>query len=164
MPLTTYTSYAEIRAVLGVSSTELTDAALSQQAYYTLFILALEDIDVAIPGYYDTISALPTPSTSETRFIDLVNLFAAYSTAKELLTSLPLFSVKELTDGRASFARQSDPYQAVRDGIEATFETLRLRIATLYNTLANGTSTVGTRTLPTLTIGATLATDPVTNA
>lgn len=162
MALTTYTTYTEIRAILGVSSTELTDSVLSQPAYDFLLTLSLEDIDAGLPAKFVEILALPTPTAEQTRFLNLVKLYAPYSTAKELLTSLSLFAVKQLTDGRAEFQRQDDVFADVRDGVESALISIRARLAASYAAL---TSIVVTeRPTMLLTSRAAIALDPVTNA
>lgn len=162
MALTDYTTYAEVRAVLGVSTTELPDSILALSIYAMQATLALEDVYVDIPTDYATISALPSKTVPQQRFVDLVKLYVPYRVAKELLTSLPMFSVKQLSDGRAEFQRQADVFADVRDGVDAAISSLRYRLAAAYKSLfpLNGV----TVTAPTLTVtlATGLATNPVT--
>ena len=164
MALTTYTSYAEVRAVLGVSSTELPDTTLALPMYGLLATLALEDIHVDLPTSFSTVSALPSKTTNEQRFVDLVQLYVPYTIAKNLLTSLPMFGVKQLSDGRAEFQRQADVFDDVRDGVDAALSSLRYRLAAVFSVL-NPTLDVSL-TIPTVaTVVATgLNLDPVTGA
>ena len=136
--LSEYTNFQEVRAVLGLTTTELPDSVLSLPMYETLLAIQLEDIDVTLPNFYLTISALPSESRSATqaRFFDLTRLFSAYATAKELLTSLPMLGVQKLSDGRAEFTRQSEQWSDIVDGVDAAFTSLRLRLAAAYNVLA----------------------------
>lgn len=159
MSLTTYTTYNEVRAVLGVSMTELPDTILSQPIYSTLLDLALEDVNVNIPAHFATVSALPTPSSAQNRFLDLVKLYAPYSTAKELLVSLPLFSVQSLTDGRAEFTRQNDVFEDVRDGVESALLSLRARLSASYAGLTVTSATI--RPTLVMTVASALGFDPV---
>jgi hypothetical protein len=163
MALLTYTTYAEIRATLGVSATELPDTTLALSTYGVWAQLALEDISLTLPTDYDTTVLLPVKTPDEQRFIDLVRLYVSYSTAERLLTSLPLFSVKTLTDGRASFTRETDPYKSVREGVLATLRDLRKRLAAAYAALFPAAVIVLVPDpAPTLVLASGLATDPVT--
>lgn len=162
-PLSTYTTPAEIRAVLGVSATELSDDTIALSIYATNTELVLEDINTALPTNFSAVSALPTPTTTEQRFIDLVKLYVPYVVAKQLLTSLPMFSVVSLSDGRAEFSRNADAFADVRDGVDAAISSLKYRLSALYATLFPGSS-VATRTTPVNIAGVGLAINPVTNA
>lgn len=164
MALTTYTTYPEVRAVLGVSSTELPDSVLSLGIYGTMADLGLEDVHADIPASFSTVSALPSPTTQQQRFVDLVKLYVPYLLAKELLTSLPMFAVKQLSDGRAEFQRQADIYDDLKDGIDSALLSLRFRLAAAYNTLYPDAGIATGRATFNITVASGLATDPVTNA
>lgn len=131
--------------------------------YVTLITLALEDIHVNIPTEFVAVSALSSGSRTaiQTRFYDLVKLYAPYALAKELLVSLPLFSVQRLTDGKAEFQRQSDVFKDTRDEILAALQALRYRLMATYETMYPGTTKARVNLVMSLT--APLATDPVTN-
>lgn len=164
--LTAYTNPSEIRAVLGVNSSELTDQTLAARSYYTMATLGLEDVHLGIPDLFSTISALPSSSRTaqQARFFDLVSLYAPYLIAKQLLVSLPMFAVLEVADGRASFTRQKDAYLATAAGVDGMLQALKLRLAAAYNTLNPGAGAV-TTTSSFITMGlAPLSLDPVTNA
>lgn len=165
MPITTYTTYDEVRAALGVSKTELADSVLSLTQWDLLVTLGLEDVNAGIPTLYDTVALLPTisRSTSEQRFYDLTRLYACYELALNLLVSLPLFSVKSLTDGRAEFDRQNDVHKDVRDGVRATHDIIRLKLSAAYVVLAPG-ETAYSSVIFNRTLSVGLGTDPVTSA
>ena len=166
MTLTDYCTTSEVRATLGVSSTELPDPILSSAMYVTLITLSLEDIHLNIPTEFVAVSALPSISRTaiQTRFYDLVKLYAPYALAKELLVSLPLFSVQRLTDGKAEFQRQSDVFEDIKDGVESTLTALKYRLAAAYATMYPASGVVTTRTRFSTTVASQLAVDPVTNA
>lgn len=165
MTILDYTTYEEVRAVLGVSATELPDLTMAQTQHNLLLTIDLEDVNSGIPDLYTTVSALPeiSRSTAQKRFYELTRLFASYTIARNLLTSLPLFSVARLTDGRAEFQRQPDIFADVREGVEAMFNTLRIKLSTIYVVLtpAEALYTSGVFSYATST---GLGTDPVTNA
>lgn len=163
MALTDYTTYADVRAVIGVSATELPDTVLALSQWETLLALSLEDVSVNLPAYFTTISALPSNSrtSAQQRFYDLVRLFASFSTAKDLLTSLPLFSVQQLGDGRAEFNRFANALEDTKAAVAGSFESMRLRLAASYLGLVPG-DVVYTAPTEVWTGSATLGTDPVT--
>jgi len=165
MPLSSYTSPDEIRAVLGVSATELPDSVINLSQWDTLNTLDLEDVNVGLPTTYATVSALPelSRSTSEQRLYALVRLFTTYAIAKNLLTSLPLFSVQQLTDGRAEFQRQRDIFEDVRVGVDGMFNKLRLKVSAAYVILVPA-DTAYTSSSHEYTAAVGLAINPVTNA
>lgn len=162
MTLSTYTTPQEIRAVLGVSSTELTDATLALPMYGTLATLGLEDIHVNLPDDFSTVSALPSKTAQQQRFVDLVKLYVPYKVSKELLVSLPMFSVKQLSDGRAEFQRQADIFDDLKDGVDAALSSLRYRLAATYQALYPANSTTTATRLFTQTLATGVAVDPVT--
>lgn len=162
MPVPTATP-AEVRAALGVSTTELPDATVNLAHYDTLVMLDLESINTSAPTLYDTISALNPNSrtTAEQRYYDLVHLFCTYSRAKTLLAALPMFSVSRLTDGRAEFQRQPDILEDIVDGVKSMYGTIKEKLASQYLLLVPG-SGVYVATLFDYTLSTGLAIDPVT--
>lgn len=139
MAITSYISYAEIRAVLGVSATELSDTVLAQSQWETLLILDLEDVNVGIPALFTTVAAIttsPSKTATQQRFYDLTKLFAGYAVARSLLISLPFFSVQQLTDGKAEFQRQAGLFEEVKTGVEALYRAIREKLTASYVVLA----------------------------
>ena len=164
MNLTDFTSYDEIRAVLGVSSKELEDVTLALPLYSRTLGFELSDMADDLPGVYATVSALPAAdrTVAQQRFYDVTQLYSAYSVSRQLLTSLPLFSPQRLTDGRAGFDRHDDPFEDVRAGILEGVHQHRDRMLALYAAITS--TAVGTTTIvaPSLTRATGLAIDPVT--
>ena len=165
MLLTDFASYDEVRSVLGVSATELADTVLTQPQWGTLATIDLEDVNLGIPAIYVTISALASNirTAQQQRFYELVRLFASYSCAKTLLSSLPLFSVRSLTDGRAEFTRHEDAHLDVRLGVQGMHERLRIKLTTVYTTLVPADAPYADATY-TYSASVGLAINPVTNA
>lgn len=162
MALTTYTSYAEIRAVLGVSETEVPDSVLSLSIYDFRATLELEDVYVDLPSDFATVSALPSKSANQQRFLDLTKLYVPYAIAKELLMSLPMFSVKQLTDGRAGFRRQDDVHKEMKDNIEQALLALKYRLGAIYMVLYPSKVTTLSNATQLLVRSTGLSKDPVT--
>jgi hypothetical protein len=161
MALLDYTTYDDIRAILGVSSTELPDKVLALNTYAFQGELALTDVYSDLPTLFATVKASIAPTTTEATLENVVTLFYGYSIAKVLLVALPLFAVQSLGDGRANFTRHSDIFADVRDGVDAALTALRKRLVDLINTLLPGTVTVSA-TVTTHMLATGLAVDPVT--
>lgn len=160
----TRTTYDEVRAVLGVSVEELEDATLDLKVFTDQLELELSDISSTLGSTLDTITAIPDISRTDAqkKLFLVANMFAAYAYAKVLLTGLPLFSPKRLTDGRAEFERFADPFESVRDGVSAGYVGLRVR---LQNALAalDPAYSAPTTTRLVFTAAVGLAADPITS-
>lgn len=126
--LTTYTTYNDIRAVLGVSDEDLTDSTLSLQLYEDYLTQELEDINIDLPDTYATTMALPSPTQDQRRFLKACSLFATFSVARTLTASLPLFAAKQITDGKAQVSRFDNPYKDAIKSINEQYETLKARL------------------------------------
>jgi hypothetical protein len=158
----TRTTADEVRAVLGVSDEELEDLTLDLKVFTDQLELELSDIDATLPWTLDTILAIPSVSrtAAQAKVFTIANLFSAYAYGKILLTSLPLFSPKRMTDGRAEFERFADPFETVRNGVNAGYVSLRARLQTALTTL-NGYAAPAAIT-PIFSVSIGLAVDPVT--
>lgn len=158
--LTDFTSYDEIRAVLGVSDEELEDVTLALPLYSNTLSFDLFDISPTAESLYQTIRALPPSSLTvpQQRFLSVAQVFSAYAVSRTLLTSIALFAPKRITDGRAETDRVTDPFKDLRDDVNAGYQSLKSRLvdalAGLGEVLTPATSRVYATT-------AGLATDPV---
>jgi hypothetical protein len=163
MPLTTYTTYAEVRSALGVSATEVNDTVLAQEQWATLLDEDLYAVAEGLPAYFAVVTAIDPGSrtTRQTRFLNMARLFAATAAAKNMLASLPLFSVTRLADGRAEFERANDAYKDVRDSVLGLYASLKAKLAALYAELNPG-SPVFAETAVTMVANIPLGIDPIT--
>jgi len=133
--LTDYTTYDEIRAVLGVSTDELEDEVLALPLYASHLQGELEDVALALPSAYIAVITIPEASRTDVqqRFALATALFSAYAVAKQLSASLPLFSPKDITEGKASVARfGNDPYKVVIAAVQKDYDRLRMRLNAAY--------------------------------
>lgn len=162
--LSTYTTPTEVRAALGVSTTELRDVTVELAMNVTFLEGDLEEVAEGIVEEFATVSGISEGSrtAAQKKFYDLVKLYAPYQIAKRLLVSLPMFGVRSLTDGKAEFQRQDDAHQDVRDGIDAALTSLTFRLRLAYQIATGATPTA--RPVFSTTVGVPIATDPVTNA
>ena len=162
MSLFTYTTYDEVRAVLGVSDEELADVTLELPLYEQQLVLELESVYDSLPSMYIAIRTLDPASrtTKEQKLFDIVQVFSAYATGKILLVSAPRFAPKRITDGRAEVERVADPFATLRDDLEQTLITLRARLLAALVAL----DVVFTPATPRVYFGtAGLFTSPITN-
>lgn len=128
MLLTDFCSLDDIRAALGVSKDELEDATLSLEVYRSNLELELLDVDLTLVERYEPFIEAEVEDLQpvERRFVQAVRLFATYVVARHLTTALPLFSPKDITDGKASVSRYADsPYKGVIADIKAFCEKYR---------------------------------------
>ena len=140
MALVDYISFDDVRAALGVSADEFDDATLSLDVYAFNHVSELEAISPLILGVYD-VQVDTSPSTwtaNQTRFFQAFTLFSAYAVAKQATISLPLFSPKEQTDGKASMVRYAqDPYKATIARVLQQYDAFKLKLATVFSVLQN---------------------------
>lgn len=159
MLITTYTTYNDVRAMLGVNDEELEDGTLALESFSTGLQLDLEDIDQTLPATYAALPPTGRTATQE-RFYLTTRLFATYSVAMQLSTSLPLFSPKNVTDGKAAVGRYADsPYKDVIKKIQADYDRYRARLEKAFAALSSASYTL---TPPTLMVVASPTSDPVT--
>lgn len=129
MALLTYTTYDDIRAALGVSSDEIEDATLSLALYELNLISEFEDIDLTLESTYATVSALSSRTEVQERFLQATRLFSTYAVAYQATTSLPLFSPKDISDGKAVVSRYADsPYKEVIKKVEQLYGKYKSRL------------------------------------
>lgn len=133
MLLTDYTTFPEVRAALGVSADEIEDDTLNLPLYADMLQIELEDININLPSVYVATKALATKTDDQMRFLQTAHLFATYAVARQLTTSLPLFSPEQITDGKAAIRRSQDtPYQKVIDAVGREYSRFRLRLDQLF--------------------------------
>lgn len=165
MALTTYTSYAEIRAVLGVSAKELTDVTLALPLYEQVLLQDLDEVSATVAAAYTSVAAIDPGSrtTTQQKLYEITRSFAAYQVASNLLTALPLFAPRAVKDGRAELERQADPYADTKVGVAAMLSKLKTRLATIEAAYLGAPALAA---LPSynLTTSTGLAVDPITGA
>lgn len=159
MALTAFTSFDDIRAALGVSTDEIDDTTLSLPLYEYSLIGELEDVSLSLASDF---AALPPVLTDvQTRFKQSLVLFATYAVAKQLTVSLPLFSPKEIGDGKAHVTRYAqDPYKATIEAVLGEYERTKVRLSSAY--LALTSATAAPREFRSYFSSVPAATDPVT--
>lgn len=145
--LTDYTSYAEVRATLGVDEDELEDATLALHLYANLLEADLEDVDLTLPATYAATKALPTPTQVETRFLQNASTFATFSMAKQITASLPLFAARQITDSKAGVTRFDNPYRDTIKSVLAQYDLARSRLLNSFGALTSSAVVTNPRIL-----------------
>lgn len=138
MALVDFTSYADIRAALGVVVDEIQDEVISLPIYENNLGMALDAIDLALIADHGVVKAklLGARTANETRFMRAMQLYTTYVVARQLTTSLPLFSPKEINDGKASLVRYAqNPFETTIKGVLQLCETYRLLVISSYGAL-----------------------------
>lgn len=163
MPLTDYTTYPEVRAVLGVAEEELEDEVLALPLYATLLEESIYSMATGLAAAYVLIKAIPEQDrdANQTRLINLVSAWAAYQVAYQLLTSVSMFAPKTIESDKDKQDRIVDPYAALRVAIPAHLAVLAGRILGLYGILFP-LEPLPTLVTPINVVVVGLGTDPIT--
>lgn len=149
MGILTLTTYDDVRAVLGVTVDELEDSTLTLELYANHLDMELEDIAAALPAQYTTVAAIAENlrTAAQQKFYRLTRLFATYSVARQLISGLPMFGPKDISDGKALVSRFADsPYTRVADEVRAEYDRLLIALGKAYGELISQAVTVTTRT------------------
>jgi hypothetical protein len=158
--LVDFTSYDEIRAVLGVSNKEIEDETLGLPLYVLNLQFDLSDVSATLESTYLALVAQPSRTDAEQRVVNVTSVFSAYATAKTLLAGAPLFAPKTITDGKAEHERITDPFETLRQDVQVGFLSLKTRLKSALEAVGVVVSSTTSRTYFS---SAGLATDPVTN-
>lgn len=163
MNLTDYTSYDEIRAVLGVSDEEISNTELALPIRLTELEFKLQDVSSVLISTYTTVKAIAEGSRTadQQKFFRLVQFYSAYAVGEELLISQPMFGFKRVTDGKAE-AERFDKWEDVKLGVVkgASVAKKRLKLALGALNVGYVTPTIVT----TIGIVSTGMADPVTGS
>ena len=159
--ITKYTSYDEVRSVLGVEDDELGDSTLGLGVYYNHLLEMFEDINPTLVQLYDEVDGTPGKTPLQERFLRLVQTFATYAVAKQLTLSLPMFAPRSIGDGKATMSRFPNPYKETIEGIEEQFTLTQNRLQQVVDELTSENRGVEPRRF---FIGVGLAQDPITGA
>lgn len=144
--LTAYTTFDDIRGVLGVSVEELEDATLQLQIYEDALAADLDEISLDLESMYQTVSGLASPSATQSRFLRDTRSFATHSVARTLLTSLPMFGPRSVEDGKARMERFDNPYRDMVKAVNGDYERWRNRLQQTFTALGQSTTVSAPRT------------------
>ena len=134
--ITEFTSYADVRAALGVSEDDLEDETLELDLYADMLEVEFEDVSATFLTTYAAAQATDTPTEAQARFLKATRLFSTYAIAKHCCGSLPLFAAKQVTDSKASVQRFDSPIRDVVKSINDRYGVLRARLSSAMDALA----------------------------
>jgi hypothetical protein len=146
MDITEFTTYDEVRAVLGVPAKELPDSVLSLPLYAKTLRANLTAFGSNILTDYATAKASYTTAT-EVNFCDAFELFSLYDVAWSVCDALPSLSPRTITDGKAMVQRQLDSYKAVLSAVQARRATYSDALKETYSVVGGSTTSSYTPSL-----------------
>lgn len=166
MALTPYCSNDEVRAVLGVTTSELKDDVLNLPVYEMGLRRELIRVSPSLPAAFSTVNSIVDPKTeTQQAFYDATRLFAVYATAKQAGASVALAAPKGLTDDKSGFDRFADaPYKDVLNRVDTAYAAARQDLVDAYSAYAGASSDNGFYGLPSGMIVSSRVTDPVTGS
>lgn len=130
--LTDYTTYDEVRAILGVSDEELDDEVLGLPLIALGLEGELDDVTPILIPKYDELRVKKDTGTAlepmEQRLLNVTQVFAAYAVAKNMMASETRFALKKITDGKASMERFSGDNTALLEGVMNGYYQARARL------------------------------------
>ena len=143
MLITAFTAYSDIREALGVEDDELADETLSAKLYEDALMADLDDVSLDLVTTFQTVNALATPTEAQERFLRYARLFSTYSVARQLLSSLPMFSMKSVEDGKARMERFAEAYRDTIKTVNGEYDKYKNRLSqALASVSITGTATV----------------------
>ena len=112
MPVTTYTTYGDVRAALGVSEMELTDTELGLALYDNAMELALSEVTLST-GL--TLQAAFAAAAAGSTLKRQTQMYATYAVAEVAANALSMLAPKTISDSKTSLSRFSseDTYKSV---------------------------------------------------
>jgi hypothetical protein len=160
--ITDYTSYAEVRSILGVNDEEVPDEELALPIWSMLLDDKLSAVSDSVATNVTAIEAIPEAerTAAQKKFLATSSMYAAYATAQELLIALPMFAYKKLTDGKAEVER-FDRWADLKAGIERGANAMRLKLR-LALAAVDPSYLVPAAVTGLFIVSTGIATDPVT--
>lgn len=156
-----YTTADSVRAVLGISVKEASDAMVEDTVYLTGLLEALYALSTTLAADYKTARDASTRSAKQVRFVLLVQTFCSYTVALQLIPNLPLSAPQQITDGKTAMNRAANPYEHLKPQLATSLAYFKVNMIEAYAAV-NSAITVPVATRRTMVVGSGLATDPVT--
>lgn len=165
MALTPYCSNEEVRAVLGVTTSELKDSVLDLPVFEMGLRRELIRVSPSLPAAFSAVNGLVTRSDVEEDLHQAVRLFCTYAAAKQAGASLALSAPKGLTDDKSGFDRFADsPYKDVLERVDTAYANNRQDLVDAYSAYSGATTQSGTYGMPVGVVRVGRSYDPVTGA
>lgn len=144
MELTAYTTFSDVRAIIGVTAEELPDTDLALEVYLFGLESELDGVSSTLNADFLVAAAAVvagTDTTAQKVLYRATRLFATAQVASTAAQSLPLRAQKSITDGKASVSRFSDsPYKATLENLNKLLAQTKANLKEQYDIiLGNGT-------------------------
>lgn len=163
MALTDFTTYSDIRAIVGLTSDELPDSDLDLESFIFGLQFELKSVGATLEAdYMDAMIAVQqaTATVAQTDFYRATKLFSTTYVGLTVAYSLPMRAQKSITDGKAGVTRFSDsPYKETLNNLQTLTAAAKAAMSEKYSILKG---IVTRRTLATFMLAVRPSTDPVT--
>lgn len=155
-----FTTPDEIRAVLGVAESELTDDVIDLPLYERLLSMDLREIALDLATDYLALPDAGSRTSAEQLFFDCVQVYSAYAVAYVLVQNEAMFAPEVITDSKTTLQR-ANPYIEAKASVTAGYGLMRGRLIAAYSATGPTVSaSVATPLIGMVAVGG--ASDPVT--
>ena len=162
MALTPYCTNDEVRAALGVTTSELKDDVLNLPIYEMGLRRELNRLSTSLPAAFSTASTSTAPT--DMALVEAVRIFSVYAVAKQAGAPLAMSAPKSLNDDKSGFSRYADsPYKDVLDRLDIQYQQARQDLVDAYAAFA-GASSASFYALPVGLRVSSRQYDPITGA
>lgn len=163
--ITLYTSYDQVRAILGVSDDELSDDTLGLEVYGAALNIAMYELNPEFSNTFTTLEATTSKTAVQQLFLDYAKLFCTYAVAQQLCSALPMFALKEAGDSKTTAGRfATNPYEKTIKDIEGRLDAYKNKAIELFNQLNPTEASTSPSTPFTVMTKSTPTFNPVTGA
>ena len=165
MALTPYCTNDEVRAVLGVSLSELKDEVLDLPIYEMGLRRELNKVSLSLPAAFSTVNSIVAGSRTDAQaaLYEAVKMFTVYAVARQAGAPLALAAPKSLNDDKSGFSRYADsPYKDVLERIEQMFQHTRQDLLNAFSEYLG--STAAAKVMPGALAVSSRTYDPVTGS
>lgn len=161
MALTAYTSYADVRAALGVTPKDLSDETLGLPYYEDSLVEGLDSVHSSLITAFDEATAAAPQSPAQSRLIRSFRVLATLIAARAAIPALRMAAPQQVTDGKAALTRFNDPLSDLTRALDDKYNQAKVRAEEALALL----TVASTPSVPRVWFSAvTPSADPVTGA
>lgn len=135
MALIDYTTPDSIRALLGVSAKELKDTVIDDDVYLIKVLEKLDSLAADFTTVYAAARDAEPRTSQQGRLVLLVQSFAAYTVALELVPAMPAFAPQTISDGKSEMSRVDNPYAALAPALIEARDYIQMRLKLAYTSV-----------------------------
>lgn len=159
--LTDYTTPASVRSVLGVSMPEIKDDVVQSPIYETLLEEKLYSLNPQMTEDYLAAKEADPKTHLQERFVNVMQTYAAYHVASQMLGSVAMFAPKVIEDSRTKLERFNDAYKALGAEVLGTLSYLEGKLLGVY-ALINPDAPVPAKAARISVVNVPLGLNPIT--